>query len=251
MITHTPHPDDDDLVLHYYGEHADRARVDTHLAVCAQCAAAYRDIVATLALVVDDPAPVRGEHYGLEVWQRLRAELPSRRDHWWRLHLRAASAMAAALALSAGAFVAGRHWPVRPSSPATAITSALLPGADERVRAAALSDHLDRSERLLVELANGGGAADIQHAGIPDLVDNNRILREAAFEAGDVDVAGVLDDLERALLDLEHAPAPLTPGELTAVRARLDEATLLFKIRILSMELRDRESAPVALRKTT
>ena len=43
----------------------------------------------------------------------------------------------------------------------------------------------------------------------------------------------------------------LTPSELAEVHARLDAAALLFKVRVLSNELRERETAPVAPRKTT
>ena len=43
----------------------------------------------------------------------------------------------------------------------------------------------------------------------------------------------------------------LSPAELATVRARLDAAALLFKVRVLSNQLRERETAPLAPRKTT
>lgn len=250
MTDHLPfHVSADELTLHYYGESSQPAQVSRHLDACPACAATFNDIAATLALV-EAPVPERGDHYGLEVWQRLRPELPARRPlggATWR----AALAVAAALALSIGTFVAGRSWPAAgagspaPAAPVVAVASG------DRARVAAISDHLERSERLLVDLTNGQAPGPIAQASVADLVDDNRLYREAAMEAGDADVAGVLDDLERALLDIVHAPSTLTPDELAVVRTRLDAANLLFKIRILSMEMRDRDTMPAAPRKTT
>ena len=91
----------------------------------------------------------------------------------------------------------------------------------------------------------------MEQAWASDLVDANRLYREAATQAGETSTASVLDDLERTLLDIVHAPSTLTPAELADVRARLDAAALLFKVRVLSNELRERETTPLAPRKTT
>ena len=252
----TAHYTDDDLTLYFYGEHRESAHVDTHIAHCAGCAATFREIVATLALVDGLPEPTRDERYGLAVWQRLRPVLPPRRTAWsglWRA--RPAALATAALLLAAVTFVAGRYWPATPppamaSNPAS--TSTADPLATERARIAAIADHLERSERVLLDLTNDAPMADVPvQAAVRDLLDVNRLYREAATEAGDSTVATVLDDLERALLDIFHAPTTLTAGELAVVRARLDAAALLFKIRILSHELRDREDQPAAPRTTT
>jgi hypothetical protein len=122
------------------------------------------------------------------------------------------------------------------------------------VRVAAIGDHLDRSERVLLDLANtDDDPADwsTQQTWAADLVNSNRLYRDAAARAGDNVVAGVLDDLERSLLDIVHGPAAPTAEELTAARARLDAAALLFKVRVLADELHERETAPPRLRKTT
>jgi hypothetical protein len=86
---------------------------------------------------------------------------------------------------------------------------------------------------------------------VGDLVDTNRLYRDAAERAGDSTVAGLLDELERTLLEIANGPSTLTPAELEAVRARLDAAALLFRVRILSDELHEREIAPAQPRKTT
>ena len=53
------------------------ADIEQHLEGCAACAATYRAIAATLSLVVEAPIPERGDRYGLEVWQRIRQQLPA------------------------------------------------------------------------------------------------------------------------------------------------------------------------------
>jgi hypothetical protein len=170
--------------------------------------------------------------------------------HW------SAVTMAAAIAgLAIAAFVAGRYWPADHQWASTARHAVSpRPGDGERARTVAIIDHLERSERVLLDLANGG-ASDVDVSGeqawAAELVDANRLYRDAAAQAGETATALVLDDLERSLLDIVHAPSRLTAAELEEVRARLDAAALLFKVRVLSNELRERETAPSAPRKTT
>ena len=94
----------------------------------------------------------------------------------------------------------------------------------ERARTVAIIDHLERSERVLLDLSNAEGPdvdVSVEQAWAADLVDANRLYREAATQAGETTTASVLDDLERSLLDIVHAPSTLTPAELEDVRARL------------------------------
>ena len=56
--------------------------------------------------------------------------------------------------------------------------------------------------------------------------------------------------VERNLLDIVHGPSTLTPADLEQLRVRLDAAALLFKVRVLHDELRERETAPASPRKT-
>jgi hypothetical protein len=256
MTAQTPHVSEEELILRFYGESSHAASVDAHLGRCGTCRSEYEAIVHTLTMVVAQATPPRGNLYGLEVWQRIRSRLPA--PNPWRrvLQLRwSTAAMTAAIAVFAfAAFVAGRYWPSNapPVEPRRALNAA--PGGDERARAAAILDHLERSERVLLDVAHTG-ASDVevreQQAWAAQLVDANRLYRNAATQAGETTTTLVLDDLERSLLDIVHAPSTLTPAELDEVRARLDAPALLFKVRVLSNELRERESAPPAPRKTT
>lgn len=255
------HYTEDDLILYYYGEHRRRVQVDQHLADCTSCRALYGDITASLALVTDPGVPERGDQYGLEVWQRIRQQLPEQEAPWWAVWTRPHRlALAGAMAvLVLAAFVAGRSWrqadpQVQPTSAATEPASS--PDAGERVRRAAVGDHLEESERVLLDFVNAYGTAEqpanvsALQQGAADLISTNRLYRDASTAAGDEVVAAVLDELERNLLELVHGPATLTPQELDHIRLRLDAAALLFRVRVLSDRLRERETASPAPRNT-
>jgi hypothetical protein len=231
--------------------------VERHLAACTGCAAVYREIAGTLALVAPPDAPERGDQYGLEVWQRIRHQLPPQDGPWWTAWLRwdRLTLAAAAAVLVLAAFVAGRLSP-RPSSvpdPGTAHAPAMAStgmGADahDRVLLTSVADHLDRSERVLLDIMNAPAHSDIsaeqQWAG--DLLTTSRLYRQDAIDAGERTVATVLDDLERSLLEIVHSPTRISAADLEQIRRRIDAAALLFKVRILSDELRQREDAPDA-----
>jgi hypothetical protein len=248
------HYTEGDLILYYYGESKRRAAIDEHLASCAACSTAYQEIVSTLALVGHPEVPERDERYGLEVWQRIRHKLPVQEPPFWMAWLKPALAAAVVLAV-ATAFVSGRLWPTpQIQAPPAASVSDLSGDARERVLSAAIGDHLEQSERVLLDFVNtGGDTVDVsdQQLTVGDLVDTNRLYRHAAERAGDEQIASLLDELERTLLEIANGPSTLTPAELEAVRARLDAAALLFRVRVLSDELHEREIAPAQPRKTT
>src|SRR5579863_9135787 len=70
------HPDENELIVHHYGEAGDDPEVAGHLANCAACRARYQTLERTLALVDTAPVPERNEAYGKEVWRRLAPDLP-------------------------------------------------------------------------------------------------------------------------------------------------------------------------------
>jgi hypothetical protein len=256
------HYTEDELILYYYGEHRRRDRVEQHLADCPPCGELYRNLAAALALVGDPEVPERADQYGLEVWQRIRHQLPEQEAPWWAVWTRPRrlALAGAAAVLVIAAFIAGRMWPGggAPVQPTVAVAPAAGIGAaaEERVRLAAVGDHLEQSERVLLEFVNAYGTAEqpadvsAQQQWAADLISANRLYRDASTAAGDETVAAVLDELERNLLELVHGPATLTPKDLEQVRLRLDAAALLFRVRVLSEELRERElDVPIA-RKT-
>ena len=55
----------------------------------------------------------------------------------------------------------------------------------------------------------------------------------------------MLDELERVLLDIAHEPSKLDSAELQQVRERIEAAGILFKIRVVGSNLREREKPPI------
>ena len=251
------HCSEDDLTLYYYGEARRRDAIERHLESCPDCAAVYRDISGTLAMIAAPEAPERGDQYGLEVWQRIRHQLPDRPEPWWagffrrdRLVFAAAAAM-----LVVVAFVAGRVWPRPPAGaplPGPEQTAATAPGSSaaadtrQRILLTSVADHLDRSERVLTDVINTPDRGDISGAQrwADDLLTTSRLYRQDAVDAGEQSVAMVLDDLERSLLEIVNRPSTISAADLEQMRRRIDAAALLFKVRVMSDELRRREDAP-------
>jgi len=246
------HLSEDELVLLYYGEAQRPERVEQHLDACEACAAAYRAIAGTLSLVTPPDPPARDERYGLEVWQRIRLDLPVQELPWW-VPWRRPVLVGAVTLLIVASFMVGRFWPSTMSAPTALQTIETIADPGERVRVAAISDHLEQSERVLLDLLNAQGPkvdVSAEQTSAADLIDAGRLYREASLVAGDQLVAGVLDELERSLLEIVHGPSTLTTQQLDVIRGRIDGASLVFKVRVLSNELRERETAPITTRKT-
>jgi hypothetical protein len=251
------HYSEDDLTLYYYGEGRRREAIERHLAGCSACASLYRDISGTLALIAAPEVPERGDQYGLEVWQRIRHKLPERPEPWWAAFFRRdrlVFAGAAAMLLLV-AFVAGRVWPRQPvDAPATGAvqTASGAPGSiaagdsRQRILLTSVAEHLDRSDRVLTDIMNAPDRSDIssEQRWADDLLTTSRLYRQDAEDAGEQSVAIVLDDLERSLLEIVNSPSKISAADLEQIRRRIDAAALLFKVRVMSDELRRREDAP-------
>jgi len=258
------HYTEEDLILHFYNELGHRKDVEVHLDQCDRCAASYRDLARTLRLIETPEAPERGDQYGLEVWQRIRHRLPEQEVPWWSVWFRAdrlAAAGAFAVLLLA-AFVAGRWWSTTTDSTQTAVVTPVKPQAgtaspiDEdarhRILLTSVADHFDRSERVLTDIMNAPAGEDIspEQQWAEDLVVTSRLYRQDAADAGEHSVALVLDELERSLLEIVHSPSRATAANLEEIRRRIDAASLLFKVRVLGDELRQREHLDSPRRRT-
>jgi len=191
------------------------------------------------------PVPEREEDYGRRVWQQIAPRLPQR-SPWlgFGMDLRRWGAVAAAAALVIAAFFLGRRQPVRLPTNDQSVQQ-----VRERILLVAVGDHLDRSEMMLVELTNAEpGPADKKLVNISteqkraeDLLDENRLYRQTALQQGDSALAGVLDELERVLLDIAHSPEEMTPAQLEKIRQRMEAHGILFKVRVAGSEVRQRE----------
>jgi hypothetical protein len=238
------HCSDDELVLHYYGESPDAGE---HIAACAGCAERARDLASLLA-TVDEPVPARDERYGTEVWYSVRPHLEPGRG-WWSATFRWGLAAAATVALVASSFVAGRlsmQPATRSVSPTRAAVDTADPQLARRVLLMSVADHLERSDRVLTDIMNAPEAdLSVEQQWAGDLIAANRLYRQDALDANEGSVATVLDELERALLDVVHRPEDAA-ADLDHIRRRIDSAALLFKVRVLTNELRQRQLGPGA-----
>jgi hypothetical protein len=250
------HLTDDDLILHYYDELDTNAaaRVSDHLRSCAACQASFTTLQRVLTAVESAPAPEIADGFERTVWARLQPELGNRRGGWTaRLVFSPARlAWAAGIVMVvAAAFFAGRvsrHAPVA----APAQSAAALSGLRERVLLADLSDHLDRSQMMLIELVSADAAGDVdlpaERVRAQQLVADNRLYRQAATANGNVALAAVLDDLEQVLVDVAASPDTLSAADLMEVRQRIENKGLLLKVRVLSSEVQKRQKTEIRAR---
>ena len=231
------HLSEEDLAtFHWEGGRA----AGKHLASCAACAERLAQLSALLRQVESAPVPPRAESYGREVWARLAPRLPERpeRTRPWLLGARPLFAAGAIAALVVAAFLAGRLGAPRAARPPDRALS-------HRVLFVDLGDHLERSESILLELVNSPaeGAVDVsaEQARLSDFLPANRLYRQSASQAGDPAVSGLLDELERVLLDVAHGPSQLTAAQRETLRRRIESDGVLFRVRVLGSRVRDSE----------
>ena len=229
--------EDDDMILYLYGEAEDPEAIQREIDASPELRERYEALRRVLGAVDDAvPVPERGEGYGAEVWARLQPRLAEEKRPGRvvpfpsRFRWQAAVWAAAALILLAVGFGLGRL-----STP-----EALPAQARDRILIATVAAHLDRSERLLTEVANGSGSTvdlSAESAWARDLLAANRLYRQSARQAGKQRLAGLLDEIEPFLLDLAHASAEPPAEEIEALRDRIASQALLFKVRVASNAL--------------
>jgi hypothetical protein len=249
------HLSEEQLILHYYGEESDALSSEKHLEECAGCRDLYSSLQRVLNVVDALPVPELGPEYGAEVWRRIQHRVPVRRRWLPTFEWRWAAATAAMAGLLIAAFVAGRHYPqLYPQKIYSEIakrqmqlTAATDPQAGERVLLVAVGDYLERSQMVLIELANADpdphAKLDIssEQERAAGLVSESRLYRQTAEHTGDTAVANVLEELDRVLLDIAHGPSEVSPAELDDLRQKLKAEGILFKIRVLGSNVRTQE----------
>ncbi|HKY34108.1 MAG TPA: hypothetical protein VJV23_16380 [Candidatus Polarisedimenticolia bacterium] len=253
------HVHDDHLVLIHYGEEAP-AGARRHLEGCAACRTRLEELRQVLALVGAAPVPERGPGYGAAVWRRLqprlsspaRPEGASRPAAWWRGRMALAASL---LIMLMAAYLAGRIG----GGPAP--DGSIPEDVRQRVLRVAVADHLERCQHLLTELTNAGAAAGagsqesdpqpdltLRQRQAETLLAAGRIYRQTAEGGKEHALAGILEDVERVLLEVAHAPARPEPRELESIRRRVEETGILFKVRVMATQIRGQERTPAPAR---
>lgn len=240
----TDHPNEEQLVLYYYGEAPEAAE---HLTGCEHCRVSYQALQRVLNSVDSLPVPERDEHYEARVWGGIEGQV--RPQNAWYLvpwcrvwpGWRPVAVMATMGGMLLVAFLAGRG-SLRPV-PAVADAAQLR----ERVLLVALGAHLERTRILLVELSHAqakNGHFDIawEQGVAENLLEANRLYRQTAASNGDYAVIALLEELERVMLELAHSPPSVPEPQLEELRHRVEERSLLFKVNVFRSQFESRES---------
>jgi len=271
---HAQHISDEDLLLDYYGEITpeQRAVMRAHLESCAECRALDRELRAVLALVDSEPMPEVPPGFEREMWARLepvvsgssRTSVVSGFSRTNEVHLKADTtkpdttwsfefprwALAASVAaLAVGSFALGRIWDTPTTSPQQVANSDARE-LSERMLRSEVEEHLERSQRVLVELANTDDSAPVLLASdrerAADLVAAGRLYRRSAEEMGDADTRDLIEDVERVLVEIANGPDVESSNDLSQVRARIVDQDLIFRLRVITaaMQARERRARP-------
>ncbi len=207
------HLTDEQLVELYY-----EPQPNAHLDTCSDCRAQFGEMQATLNAFNDLPIPDAPAF----TW---RPPLSYRLLRWRPLLF--VPAFAAALAM---AFFVGRA-----TKPQRAIPAAiqLAQSGRERIMLVALGDHLERSQMVLLELANGDGATfpeSQQRA--RNLLGENRLYHQTTLYAGDRNYTELLEELDRVLTAVANEQSQSSRPNANQIEQ------LLFKVRVTNSNLR-------------
>ena len=250
------HLTEDDLILHYYGEAAEHrgaeASIDAHLSACDDCRGAFQALRRVMETIDAAPVPEPGPSFERTVWARLQPQLENRENStgknfagWFNFRGLVFAGGLAALVCAVIAWQFDINFTRMAAGPEST-QAADANSHRERVLLTAVSDHIEQSELVLVELANaeaGTGALDVslERETADDLVSAGRLYRETARQNGDLQLASLLDDLEMVLVEIARGPQALSPKQLEDLRAQIDDQELIFKLRVLAAEVKARQ----------
>jgi len=239
------HLTQNELILFYYHEKGgvDRRQAEEHVQSCDLCRGDLDSLAQALEAIESLPIPERDENYGREVWTRIRPRLADRVGRPWNFvpPLRVWAFAASFAVLLVVAFWGGRVWQQRHLPTVAAIPAP----ARERILMVAVGDHLQRAQMLLVEVMNqeAAGQVDVSQKKqlAQDLVQSNRLYRQTALRDGQPGMANLLDELERVLLHISHSPNEISADELASLQRQIESQGILFKVRVVELEVQEKE----------
>lgn len=197
-----------------------------HVEGCEFCSGEADSYRRTLGHLDRWNTPERPADYGRDVWRKLRPRLRQRARRpkpsvWGWATAAAVGTLAAAMFLITRPSTIPKHAP-------QAAESAPVPA---RLLQAAVRDHVRRADRLLsqIEIEPTEGTAKhrdsaSEREAIRDLIAENRLYRQTAEQEDDQKTAGLLADLETALVALKHDPQTASATDARNLRSRLIKA---------------------------
>lgn len=238
------HLTDEELVELYYKQGG--RETAAHVVECGACAAALAAIEKDLSPLKENVIPEPDAHYEERMWARVEAALPPRpaQRGAWRLGLWRSLAYGTGCAvIAAGGFYGGMAWeklhPQRANQAnnAPAPRPATAPPQQQQVVIVVLGDHLDRSERLLVELKHADPDAPELVSPLKDearsLLAANSVFRDDAERAGDASLSEALSRLEKLLTELAAGPEGLSAASIARLQKQMQDDGVLFQVRVL------------------
>ncbi|MGA8597823.1 MAG: hypothetical protein WB676_24165 [Bryobacteraceae bacterium] len=197
-----------------------------HLQGCELCRSEAESYRRTLAHLGHWSAPGRAPDYGYEVWRKLAPQV-RRRARWLRPAVWGWATVAAVGALLALTLLVPRHGTM-PNRLAQGTESVAVPA---RLLQAAVKDHVQRADQLLSQIETQSGERAVtrldvasEREAIRDLIAENRLYRQTAEQEDDRRTAGLLADLETALVALKHDPQRVSAADARVLRNRLMKA---------------------------
>jgi len=243
------HLREEELVEYFYTKGDPGSPARRHVENCAECGQAYAALRTDLEEMEFAQPPARDADYGERVWESLAPGLPAYaapRRRWLRSgFLMGLSYATACGLLVTSAFIAGTLWEKNQTHPTTATTPA-PPAPREKVVLVVLGDHLDRSERLLVELKH----ADVDSAEMVSplreearsLLAANRVCLKSATQGDDPELKTALDNLNRLLDELASQPEGLNSAAIARLQNEMNSDGLLFEVRVLRSRIPEGQS---------
>jgi hypothetical protein len=241
------HLTQDEFVLFYYREKGGmhRRQVEEHLQACDLCRRELAGLAQALQAIESIPVPDSEENYGAAVWSRIRLRLGDKFDRRrsFVFPLRTWALAGSVAVLVVVAFWGGRVWQQRQTRSAATIPAP----ARERILMVNVGDHLERAQMLLVEVMNqeAQGPVDLSQSKqlAEDLVQSNRLYRQTSLRDGEPGLANLLDELERVLLNISHSPNEIPAGELATLQQQIESQGILFKVRVIKLQVREKQKS--------
>jgi hypothetical protein len=271
------HLTEEEMIAKAYGESENTAAVERHLRACPLCADGFAELKRDLADIDRIEAPARDLRYGDRVWAAIAGALPAyalrkralQEDAgedagdrvWWNLAgsgfwskpwnnlwVKGLGYAAACALLVSSAFYAGRVWQMKQApAPVAHVETPKAQAPRTPIVVVVLDDHLDRSERFLVELKHADLDSSAMESPLRDearsLLAANRVCRKNVGQADDPELTTALDHLDSLLADAANEPGGLNAKSIAELQQTMNAEGLLFEVRVLRSRIGHR--APV------
>ena len=252
------HLTEDELVAQALGDRENRRAdaVEEHLADCPECADSYSVLLSDLAAMKRMNVPPRDQWYGERVWQCDRgladglraeeAELVGARlgGHYGGEGFGVCGGLRASYG---GSIFRGNEFENWKQQPPTAKVEHKAPQTKQPILVVVLDDHLDRSERFLVELKHADLDSPAMATPIRDearsLLAANKVCREKAAETSDPELTTALDHLDQLLAEAANEPGGLNARSIARLQEQMNSDGLLFEVRVLRSRIASRKAA--------